>query len=147
MEPLFDVAAFVKDNAPYLTIADMVDETGLPRYEIQKACDKLNITPISKSEQTKANIKYWADKKTLEEFVKMSSLGEAGIKVYCKQLGIEFLANSKKRQTAEEDYSLPTGPVQSTIAKRLSTVRFYSDGISWEQKLSLLRSGKGSEEE
>jgi len=132
MPSSYDIDKFVTTNAPYLTISDMVDESGVSRYEIQKACDRLKITPISKGEQTKADIKYWADKKTKTEYMKMSGMGSAAIDLYCKELNIKFLnspkiASSNKAPLyfkTEED-PIPT-PLQSTIAKRLAGVKYCS---------------------
>lgn len=125
MDTLFDIVEFVKNNAPYLTMSDMVDETGIPRHQIQKACDKLQIVPISKAEQTKQAIKYWASKKTMEEFMKMSGQGEASIKLCCKELGINFLQSTKKPLTDQP-------PLQSIIGKRLAGVRFVSDSNMYD---------------
>lgn len=127
MAPNYDIDQFVKDNAPYLTMSDMVDETRLTRYELQKACDRLNITPISKADQTKAAIKQWANKKTIEEFIKMSGLGKAIIMEHCKELGIKFLPSPKTKQPQVKSKSPTTvsSPLRSTIGNRLAAVNKY----------------------
>lgn len=145
MPNLYDLDKFVITNAPYLTISDMVDElkeAGFSRYDIQKVCDRLNITPISKGEQTKADIKYWADKKTKTEYMKMSGMGKAAIDLYCKELNIQFLDSPKIASSHEAPLStkkeadpmpIPT-QLQSTIAKRLAGVKYCSqsrDNTEW----------------
>lgn len=142
MPNVYDIDNFVITNAPYLTISDMVDETGIPRYEIQKACDRLKITPIGKREQTKANIAFWANKKTLDEFIKMSGLGAAKIRLHCKELKITFLQSPSKKIT-----SVPPAPIahetplKSTIGKRLAGVKF-SSGLRNSHDYAPFRLGK-----
>lgn len=102
---------FVIANWEYLTYADMADELSCSFTAVKNACEKLGITPISKSEQTRNFIKWMAPKKTLEELVQMTGWTAEGIRVHLHTLNMQCLEESLKDKC--EKY---------TISQRLSSV-------------------------
>lgn len=85
---------FVIANWEYLTYSDMAHELSCSFLTIKRACKKLEITPISKSEQTRNYIKWMASKKTLEELVKMTGWNEQAVRVHLHALNIRCLEES-----------------------------------------------------
>lgn len=90
MKHTINLEEFVRQNAPYLTLSDMVEETGESLYTIRSKCIELGITPIKGKDQTKQFIFDHYTYKTPQQIAKLLGCGEANLRQFYKELNIPF---------------------------------------------------------
>jgi hypothetical protein len=100
---------FVIQNAAFLTLTDMVHETGLPMRVIWNKCKELKIKPIKASEQTKQFILDHHLYKSPQEIAKLLDCGEEYMRKLYKQLGISFPKSETSRMS--EAYRINKAPI------------------------------------
>lgn len=118
-----DLRAFVKQNAPYMTLKDLSDESGVSMGNVKNALVALGITPVSQKQKIADFILLHYKKKSKKWMAKVCDMSMSNISVYYKELNIE-----------EPDFK-PEGELISA-AKILSEYKV-SGHITMNQKLVL----------
>lgn len=97
MIPLSDkqLCAFIKQNAEWLTMADMVEETGCTRHTIDKACEKLGILPLSVKDKNHKFILANKSAMTAKKIMHVLDIGEAHFIKICKEIGLDRIKDFK----------------------------------------------------
>jgi len=67
---------FIKQNAPFLTMKDLIEDSGWSSYSIRKTCGALGLRPISIREQTKQFILALHKRKNPEHIAKIVGVSE-----------------------------------------------------------------------
>lgn len=117
--PNIDLRAFILQNHSFMTVSDIVEETGSYAVAILKVFDELGLKPISAKDQTKQLILTYKDRMPLEAFCKKFNVGAANIKNIARELGVNFMLPPPEEKTAIASDTIK----RSTIAERLATVR------------------------
>lgn len=84
-----DIESYVRQNAPYLTKDDMVQETGHSETRIAKALNDLGITAIGQRQKIKNYIIELYQKKSRQWIADRCNLSMTAIRAYYKELGIK----------------------------------------------------------
>jgi len=93
----FDLESFVVQNAPYMTLADMEDETGFSSFKLTPILEKLGIKPIGQQEKIKNFILDHYESKSKIWMMKTCDMTRESINKYYKHLNIkEPVFKSKK---------------------------------------------------
>lgn len=113
MIPLSDkqLCAFIKQNAEWLTIADMVEETGCTRHVIDKACERLGVTPLSVKEKTHKFILENKSLMTAKKIMHVLDIGETHFIKICKEIGLDRIKDFK--------HEIVEDPIDKVLVKRL----------------------------
>lgn len=90
MKQIENLEAFIRQNAPYLTLSHMVEETGLSVNVIRAKCIALGISPIKGKDQTKQFVLTHHKYKTPAQIAKSLGCGEANLRNIYKELNIPF---------------------------------------------------------
>lgn len=92
---------FVIRTAPYLTVIDMMEETGLSRNTIQGACDAVGVIPVRMTEQTRNFILTMYKHHTFSRLAKIMKCSEASLRGHYKALGISVYETLDPIEVAE----------------------------------------------
>lgn len=126
MKHTINLEEFIRQNAPFLTLSDMVDETGESLYTIRSKCIELGVTPIKGKDQTKQFILDHHTYKTPQQMAKLLGCGEYYLKEFYKELNIPF---SKKQFQKMDAISEQKGRVTSPPLVKGQTVREILSGF------------------
>lgn len=83
-----NLKAFVAQNAPYMTVSDMSEETGVANHNIQKILDALGIKAIKQGQKIENFIMAHYKKKPKKWFQKVCSMTPEQTSLYYRKLGI-----------------------------------------------------------
>ena len=89
MSKEFNLVEFVKQNAPYMTVNDMVEETGSNAKAINEIFSKLGLIPIKHKQKIKNFILEFYQKKPKSWIMKKTDLSSSSIDLYYKELNIK----------------------------------------------------------
>ena len=90
MPRLQNLEAFIEQNAPFLTIGDLAEESGWPQPVVKRTCDYLGIKPISVTDQHKQYIMALYKRKSPMEIAKRLNLSLTRLRKLYKELKIPF---------------------------------------------------------
>jgi hypothetical protein len=90
MNYVVNLEEFIRQNAPYLTLSDIVHETGLALHIVRKKCIDLAITPIRGDDQTRQYIHDHYTYKSPHEIAKLLGCSEENLRRFYRQLDIPF---------------------------------------------------------
>lgn len=97
MIPLSDkqLCAFIKQNAEWLTVSDIVEETGCTRHKVDHACEKLGIAPLSVKEKTHKFILENKSAMTAKKIMKVLDVCESHFIKICQEIGLDRIKDFK----------------------------------------------------
>jgi hypothetical protein len=86
---MINLAAFVKQNAPYMTVTDMVEETGETAYKIAQCLSSLGLSAVTQKQKITNYILEWYKTKPKTWIAKTCDITLENIRRYYNELGIE----------------------------------------------------------
>lgn len=90
MARIENLEAFIEQNAPFLTIGDLAEESGWSQPMVRKTCECLKIEAISIKEQHKQYILAIYKRKSPQEIATRLGLGMARLQILYRELKIPF---------------------------------------------------------
>lgn len=108
-----NIEAFVRQNAPYMTLKDMMDESGWSANKIKEIMDRVKIKPLNHKDKIRNFILEHYRKKTKKWMAKALDFCDQQVSSYYRELGIE--------EPHFPDYR--NHPIGETISERLGHVR------------------------
>lgn len=87
---------FIRENGPFLTVADMVEELGKSAGYVKSRCIILNIRPITRREQVQKFIQDHYRSKTPTEIAKRLDIGIVYLGQRYRELNLPFQKHSKQ---------------------------------------------------
>jgi hypothetical protein len=91
---------YIKINAPFMTMNEMAEETGISYTRIFTKCKELNIVAIKPADRVKEYILANRDK-TVEEIATHFDITASSVGVYAKELNLKIIKPSEKRRMRE----------------------------------------------
>jgi len=118
------IDAFLRQNAPYLTVKDLSDELSMEEHKVRNRCEQLGIQPIKKGEQTRQCVLAHYETKTPAQIAKLLNCTEANLRNIYKNLKLPFdnkvgVIENKKVREASKDADEKAGNKDKTSVRKI----------------------------
>lgn len=122
LNPNIDLKSFIAQNHSFMTVIDIIEETGASYATVSRLFKELQLEPIGKRDQLALLMQDNSLKLTMKEFAEKFGYRDDYIRDLVRERGITFLEIPLPKIVNE-------GPV--SISERLATVKTAGEYIPW----------------